>query len=106
MKKIIIALTLSVVSLYSHAYTGNDLMKHLEDETNVGIAIGYIGGTTDALIANEIICGTDDITINQIIDMTRQMLTNVPQIRNLQAADLLTFMLKKQFPCKKKGQYV
>jgi len=100
MKAAITALALAA-SLTANAgfVSGNDLhsiLYEIGDKQSAGI--GYIAGIFDASDH----CAPKTVTLDQVVDMVKEMLRVNPEIRNLDASLLVGSMLIKTWPCKKK----
>lgn len=99
--KTIITIVALVASMAANAalVTGNDLHSILyEPGDKQSAGIGYIAGIFDA--ADH--CAPKTVTLDQVVDMVKEMLKANPEIRNMDASLLVGAMLIRTWPCKKK----
>ena len=93
----ILALTVSMAA-NAGFISGNNLHSMLAgDDGKIAASVGYIAGIFDMTDH----CAPKSVTLSQVVDMTRDMLNESPQIRNYDANILIGTMLIKNWPCKK-----
>ena len=104
--KLLLALLFVSTSSSAAFRDGNKLLSeirssHLDDNV---YAMGYIAGVTDAM-HGIMHCAPGNVTLSQIIDMTKEYLVKNASIRNLAADVLVGTMLSVRWPCntEKKG---
>jgi hypothetical protein len=95
----------------ARADTGNDLLRHCQDdETNYfssGMCLGYVSGAIDALLANMYAQKTcwfelpGESTNKQLVDVTVKYLTDHPEQRQYLASVLVMVAMREAFPCPK-----
>lgn len=105
MKKALLALT--VVCGSAQAFTGNDLLQHLEGDSSRQYAgLMYIRGMvegivhTSGLLDKKVICIPEEVTLGQLRDIVHQDLTKLPTIRHNEAKYLIYGSMVKAWPCK------
>jgi hypothetical protein len=106
MKKIIVA-TAIVASFSAQAefMTGNKLLSFLNssDKTEYAVGMGYVAGAWDAL-SSVAICAPAEVTVSQVVDMTKFLLDKNPSERH-KSADLFVMTAGSEaWPCKKKSK--
>ncbi|MDA8515620.1 Rap1a/Tai family immunity protein [Citrobacter sp. Igbk 16] len=115
MKKVAIAIALSVISFHSMAdyYGGNDIAKWSDsrlkakagtadntDFVNAGILRGLAIGVHDAFEGSTI-CSPQQATNGQIVDTVTVYVANHPEKRTENASTLAYEALSKAYPCRK-----
>jgi hypothetical protein len=103
--KTILATLLIAVALPAHAefMDGNTLLQRMNGEAPERVAaFGYIGGVADAM-SGVGWCPTANVTLNQVIDLTRTILASVPEHRHQPADVYVRVALNRIAPCQKKG---
>ena len=75
-----------------------DLMEAKEESAN-NIAEAYITGTYEMLILSEVVCLTDAIVHDDIIETVYMFLDRNEEIRVLNASECITFILSMIYPC-------
>lgn len=104
-KAIILPLTLVCFPCFA-GYTGNDLIKGLEDYADErasfreGIALGYIGGTIDSL-PPDIECMPDKTQNQQIYQVVINYMKSHPESWDKSASMLIMLAVHGAWPCKK-----
>lgn len=106
MKKFIAASVIVLASVSAHAefVTGNKLLAWLEssEETDAAIGMGYVTGVFDTL-SGVVVCAPTDVSVRQIVDMTKRALLVVPEARNKSADQFVSAAMKAKWPCRKTG---
>lgn len=115
MKKILMAIGMSIISFHSMAdyYGGNDIAKWSDsrlkakagtadsmDYVNVGILRGLVIGVHDSFEGTSI-CSPAQATNGQIVDTVTLFVANHPEKRTENASILAYEALSKAYPCKK-----
>lgn len=105
-KKAILASLLAFSSFSASAefISGNKLMSLVTSEkvTERSFAYGYIAGAFD--IGHGIIhCAPENVTIQQVTDMTMKLLQSVPEHRDKSADQFINAVTTKAWPCKKQS---
>lgn len=96
------------LSLHAHAefFDGNKLLARIKGDTyDYANAIGYVIGVAD-MMRNIAHCPPDNITAGQILDMVKQHLEDNPSTRHFTGDQHVVYVLKKAWPCAKKGSGV
>lgn len=104
MKKLIIA-AIAASSIAAHAsfMDGNKLLSRLEEGGYAeGVAMGYVMGVADAG-ESAVHCPPGNVTAGQLRDMAKVYLRETPEIRAYGAEVIILNMLKRVWPCAKKG---
>ena len=111
LKRIIIALLLSIYSLSSvaHIMTAGELVKkHSDPEFYGGVADGYIIGVSDFFvgidssgISKQSLCFPDDLTNGMIIDGVINWLNDHPENLKYDAPPEIAKALEQIYSCKK-----
>ena len=109
MKKLIAATSITLatmiapMSAQAEFVDGNKLLSWLDssDETDIAIGMGYVTGVFDAL-SGVMVCAPTNVTIRQVVDMTKRALRAVPEARNKSADQFVSTITSAQWPCKKK----
>ena len=95
----IAVLSLSFISPFAFAYTGNELLRDFEgDSSHRNYASGYVDGMADVLDADKTIC-IPRVMFGQIHDVVKQFLRENPAERHQPAVILTLMALKKTWPC-------
>lgn len=104
MKAIIATLALVCCSASAEFLTGNELLARLNSESHYdrGSANGYIMGVFDAQLG-VMHCAPLQVTVGQVVDMTRSALQAAPSVRHRSADSFVVYALINAWPCPKKG---
>lgn len=102
MKKLILALALAAPAAHANVYfDGNKLYAYLtaeEGSHKLSIAAGYVVGVVDA--HSEQLCVPDNTTIQQLVDVVRKALRELPQVRHNHGDVIVKLSVAAAFPCK------
>ena len=102
MKKQILTMLACCVCTVAQAqfWTGNRLLEEIVDDEAVsnGLALGFVMGVTDANGGSNH-CPPKNVTSGQVMDMVKEMLVDIPEIRHLPAAAIVEYKLNKVWPC-------
>jgi hypothetical protein len=103
--KLLLALLFVSTSATAAFRDGNKLLSEINSSTldDKIYAMGYIAGVSDATYSATH-CAPGNVTLSQIMDMTRDYLTRNASIRNLPADILISTMLTDRWPCPKKDK--
>lgn len=99
--KLILASLLIAAALPAHAefMDGNTLLKRIDgDNAERVAAFSYISGVADGS-DGVAWCPTTTISLKQIVDLTRNILTTVPEHRHRAADIYVRVALKRIAPC-------
>ena len=81
-------------------FSGNELLERLEIENKYWSgSIGYLNGLIDSLTYSRQVCVTENVTTEQIRDISLKVLKENPSIRHHAAASFLIPEFQKNFPC-------
>lgn len=101
MKKLIIGLMFMPSLAMAEFKTGNQLLDNLNSTSVVEnmVALGYIMGVADTT-RGSLHCGPAEATAGQMQDMVKKHLQGTPELRHYTADVIVTYVLKKAWPCK------
>ena len=101
-RNLLLALLFVSTSATAAFRDGNKLLSELNssDVDDKIYAMGYIAGVTDSM-HRVTHCAPGNVTLSQIIDMTRDYITRHSSVRNLPADFLISTMLADRWPCPK-----
>lgn len=105
MKKLV-AVTIMCTALTAQAefLSGNKLLQYMQGtELERGFALGYVAGAFDVGM-NTNHCPPQQVTIQQVLDITKLVLEKLPQHRDKSADSFVSFALKQAWPCKQQPQ--
>ena len=103
MKKfLLLSSYLFITSLFAEAVTGNLLFSQLNSDNEIeqAYALGFIGGISDHLNQNKIICLAENVNQGKVNDIVKHYLLNNPEIRHYAAPIIINHILVESFPCK------
>ena len=108
MKKRLTTLLSALVCAGAQAefFDGNKLLARIKgDGYDYASAIGYVIGVSDTTrsVAH---CPPENVTAGQILDMVKQHLEDNPSTRHFTGDQHVVYVLKKAWPCAKKGSGV
>lgn len=102
MKALALILTLAASSAQAQFMTGNELLERLNGSTVQQVhAMGYITGIADAEIG-AVWCPPPNITVRQVVDLTRRTLDVVPEKRHESASFYVIAAVRMTWPCESK----
>lgn len=81
----------------------NEFKKSDDNEARYGFTRGYLAGVHDSN-AGITFCAPNEVSLGQLSNMTEKYLAENPAIRHLPAESIIIYMLKKVWPCAKKGK--
>jgi hypothetical protein len=64
----------------------------------MGMCVGFVTGVSDTLYGTTV-CGPENVSVQQMVDVVKLYLTNHPERRHLAARDLAANALTEAFPC-------
>ena len=105
MKKLICIALLASTSAYAgNFFDGNKLLEQLDskDLGFYGMGVGYLMGVHDTS-DGEIFCSPGVIKAGQLVDMVRNDLNRLPEMRHMPADVLVRVTLGRAWPCPKKN---
>jgi len=106
MKYAILLCAMLAIPAQAEMISGNKLhdeFKKSEDSViKYGFTRGYLAGVYDSN-AGITFCSPDEVTLGQLSNMTEKYLAENPAVRHLPAESIIVYMLKKVWPCAKKG---
>jgi len=80
----------------------NEFKKSEKEVIRYGFTRGYLAGVYDSN-AGITFCSPDEVSLGQLSNMTEKYLVDNPAIRHLPAESIIIYMLKRIWPCAKKG---
>lgn len=88
------------------AITGNQLFEtcgtaeQTSQAWSSGFCDGYIAGVFESLApVGGIICPSPEVTNQQVVDVVRQFLKAAPEVRDKAGSVLVSYALRRVFPC-------
>ena len=105
MRKLLVGLVVGAACAGAQAefFDGNKLLAKIKgDAYDYVNAVGYIMGVSDATrgITH---CPQENVTAGQMTEMLKNHLEALPSVRHLPADQHVTYVLKNNWPCLKKG---
>lgn len=102
MKKSLLAILLATAGVaHAEFIDGNKLLEMMRgNNTESGIAIGYVIGATDALTGS-VTCPPDSVSAGQVRDIIRKFLEANPEHRNNSADVIIGAVLQRAWPRRK-----
>lgn len=103
--KIIAVVLLSCVTTANAEFlSGNRLLQLMQGtETEHTFALGYVAGAFDVGMGVTH-CPPQNVTVKQVLDMTKQLLERAPQYRENSADSFVVAATKAAWPCKPQQQ--
>jgi hypothetical protein len=103
MKKFILA-ALFCTSAHAEFMDGNKLLDKMTDGSTINdmMALGYVVGVADTT-RGILHCVNSNATAGQLQDMVKKELYAAPENRHHSADSIVVAVLRRQFPCAKRG---
>lgn len=107
MKKLFISAAIVLTSISAHAefVDGNKLLSWLnspEDDSRA-LGMGYVAGAFDTASGSQI-CAPGNVSVKQVVDMTKEALNSIPELRHRSADQFVIAAASRVWPCKQKSR--
>lgn len=98
-------LLLSTAQANAEFFTGAELLQRLSspEMSDKDSAFGYIAGAHDAH-RGTVHCTPDGVTLGQVVFKVKKHLEEAVNVRHYSADAHVAYVLKNEWPCKKKGK--